>query len=188
MDEILEFSHYRDIPHLLMPLMSKMEQAMNALDWCVQETERRYQLLSLLRVRNIDGYNQKVCESNNQDSVLPRIVIVIDEFSDLMLKIGKKAETVLARLTQKSSIVGIHLILVTQHLSSSVITDAIKENIPTRIAFRVSNKTESNLILGKSGAEDLLEDGAMLINSSKKSDFNEIKGIFVSRKEEYRIQ
>ncbi|WP_269467799.1 DNA translocase FtsK [Desulforhabdus sp. TSK] len=177
--KMLELSMYDGIPHLLAPVVTDMKLAANALSWCVGEMERRYQLMSGLRVRNLAGYNQKVREaldtgeplldplSPQEDdpaplSPLPYIVVVVDELADLMMVSGKKIEELIARLAQKARAAGIHLILATQRPSVDVITGLIKANIPTRIAFQVSSKIDSRTILDQMGAECLLGQGDML--------------------------
>lgn len=177
--KMLELSIYDGIPHLLAPVVTDMKLAANALGWCVGEMERRYRLMSGLRVRNLAGYNQKVREaidsgeplfdpasSDSDDPVplspLPYIVVVVDELADLMMVSGKKIEELIARLAQKARAAGIHLIIATQRPSVDVITGLIKANIPTRIAFQVSSKIDSRTILDQMGAECLLGQGDML--------------------------
>lgn len=177
--KMLELSIYDGIPHLLAPVVTDMKLAANALNWCVWEMERRYRLMSGLRVRNIAGYNQKVRESLDAGeplfdsatlaqedptplSPLPYIVVVVDELADLMMVTGKKIEELIARLAQKARAAGIHLIIATQRPSVDVITGLIKANIPTRIAFQVSSKIDSRTILDQMGAECLLGQGDML--------------------------
>ena len=181
--KMLELSSYEHIPHLLAPVVTDMKDAANALRWCVAEMERRYLLMSKLKVRNISGYNQKVLEAEAQGNpildplfdpskgldlspqaltTLPFIVIVVDEFADMMMVVGKKVEELIARLAQKARAAGIHLILATQRPSVDVITGLIKANIPTRIAFQVSTKIDSRTILDQGGAEQLLGYGDML--------------------------
>ena len=183
--KMLELSIYEGIPHLLAPVVTDMKEAANALRWCVGEMERRYQLMAALRVRNITGFNHQVSEAIaggqplpdplydpakavSADAPaptlepLPYIVVVIDELADLMMIVGKKVEEFIARLAQKARASGIHLILATQRPSVDVITGLIKANIPTRIAFQVSSKTDSRTILDQMGAEQLLGHGDML--------------------------
>lgn len=175
----LEMSAYQGIPHLLAPVITDMEQAIHSLTWCVAEMERRYQLMGRLGVRNLGGYNAKMDEaialdesiynplSNTPENPepldrLPLIVVVVDELADLMLAAGQKTEEQIARLAQKARGAGIHLILATQRPNTEVITGLIKANIPTRMAFQVSSKTDSRTILDQTGAESLLGTGDML--------------------------
>jgi S-DNA-T family DNA segregation ATPase FtsK/SpoIIIE len=181
--KMLELSSYEDIPHLLAPVVTDMKHAANALRWCVAEMERRYLLMSKLKVRNIAGFNEKVREAQDRgeeildplwdpntsmDShplplkTLPYIVVIVDEFADMMMVVGKKVEELIARLAQKARASGLHLILATQRPSVDVITGLIKANIPTRIAFQVSTKIDSRTILDQGGAEQLLGYGDML--------------------------
>lgn len=181
--KMLELSSYEDIPHLLAPVVTDMKHAANALRWCVAEMERRYLLMSKFKVRNISGFNEKLLEAQERGEVLldplfdplksvdgqpqplkplPYIVVVIDEFADMMMVVGKKVEELIARLAQKARAAGIHLILATQRPSVDVITGLIKANIPTRIAFQVSTKIDSRTILDQGGAEQLLGYGDML--------------------------
>ncbi|WP_284209402.1 FtsK/SpoIIIE domain-containing protein, partial [Chitiniphilus shinanonensis] len=177
--KMLELSVYDGIPHLLAPVVTDMKLAANALNWCVAEMEKRYRLMSALGVRNLAGFNQKVKEAEKAGqkltnpftltpddpeplSHLPFIVVVVDEFADLMMVAGKKIEELIARLAQKARAAGIHLILATQRPSVDVITGLIKANIPTRIAFQVSSKVDSRTILDQMGAEALLGQGDML--------------------------
>ncbi len=178
--KMLELAVYDAIPHLLVPVVTDMKEAANALRWCVAEMERRYKLMAALGVRNIAGYNSKVREAEKKgqpifDPIwkgelgtapilqeLPCIVVLADEFADMMMVVGKKVEELIARLAQKARAAGIHLILATQRPSVDVITGLIKANIPTRIAFQVSSKIDSRTILDQSGAEQLLGHGDML--------------------------
>jgi S-DNA-T family DNA segregation ATPase FtsK/SpoIIIE len=181
--KMLELSSYENIPHLLAPVVTDMKEAANALRWCVAEMERRYLLMAKLKVRNIAGYNAKIIEAQERGeqipdplfdptksldphpkplSTLPFIVVVVDEFADMMMVVGKKVEELIARLAQKARASGIHLILATQRPSVDVITGLIKANIPTRIAFQVSTKIDSRTILDQGGAEQLLGYGDML--------------------------
>jgi S-DNA-T family DNA segregation ATPase FtsK/SpoIIIE len=181
--KMLELSSYEDIPHLLAPVVTDMKHAANALRWCVAEMERRYLLMSKLKVRNIAGFNEKIREAQDRGDVimdplfdpltavdghpqplktLPYIVVIVDEFADMMMVVGKKVEELIARLAQKARASGIHLILATQRPSVDVITGLIKANIPTRIAFQVSTKIDSRTILDQGGAEQLLGYGDML--------------------------
>ena len=180
----VELSMYNDIPHLLTNVVTDMNKAANALRWCVDEMERRYQLLTALHVRNIEGFNHKIdqaaemqlpipnpiwrpgdtmdCNAARHWKKLPYIVVVVDEFADLMMIVGKQVEELIARLAQKARAIGIHLILATQRPSVDVITGLIKANIPSRIAFTVASKIDSRTILDQSGAEALLGKGDML--------------------------
>lgn len=181
--KMLELSSYENIPHLLAPVVTDMKEAANALRWCVAEMERRYMLMAKLKVRNIAGYNAKIIEAQERGeqipdplfdptksldthpkplTTLPFIVVVVDEFADMMMVVGKKVEELIARLAQKARASGIHLILATQRPSVDVITGLIKANIPTRIAFQVSTKIDSRTILDQGGAEQLLGYGDML--------------------------
>ncbi|MEL0027609.1 MAG: DNA translocase FtsK, partial [Perlucidibaca sp.] len=182
--KMLELSVYDKIPHLLTPVVTDMKDAANALRWCVAEMERRYKLMSKLGVRNLDGYNKKVAEAiaagepikdplwkpgenvfeeePSDLGKLPFIVVIIDEFADMMMIVGKKVEELIARIAQKARAAGIHLILATQRPSVDVITGLIKANVPTRIAFQVSSRIDSRTILDQGGAEMLLGHGDML--------------------------
>lgn len=198
--KMLELSIYDGIPHLLAPVVTDMKLAANALDWCVREMERRYCLMSGLRVRNLEGYNQKVREAvetgerlidpfsaNQEDpdllTQLPYIVVVVDELADLMLVAGKKIEELIARLAQKARAAGIHLIIATQRPSVDVITGLIKANIPTRIAFQVSSKIDSRTILDQMGAECLLGQGDMLYLPPGTGYPQRVHGAFVADEE-----
>jgi S-DNA-T family DNA segregation ATPase FtsK/SpoIIIE len=212
--KMLELSVYEGIPHLLSPVVTDMKQAANALRWCVAEMERRYQLMAMLGVRNIGGFNRKVkdaAESGKpiKDPIrmqkivqgvpgvvaedvpdltsLPFIVVIIDELADLMMIVGKKVEELIARLAQKARAAGIHLILATQRPSVDVITGLIKANIPTRIAFQVSAKVDSRTILDQSGAESLLGHGDMLYLPPGTSIPTRVHGAFVSDQEVHRV-
>jgi S-DNA-T family DNA segregation ATPase FtsK/SpoIIIE len=212
--KMLELSVYEGIPHLLAPVVTDMKQAANALRWCVAEMERRYQLMALLGVRNIGGFNRKVKEAADggkpiKDPIrmqkiaqgvpgiaaedvedltsLPFIVVIIDELADLMMIVGKKVEELIARLAQKARASGIHLILATQRPSVDVITGLIKANIPTRIAFQVSAKVDSRTILDQSGAESLLGHGDMLYLPPGTAIPTRVHGAFVSDQEVHRV-
>src|SRR5213075_3143039 len=159
---------YKDIPHLLAPVVIDMKQAVNALTWCIAEMERRYKLMNWIGARNLSGYNHKVAEQKYQDPFtlesetpetlvpLPQIVVVVDELADLMMVVGKKVEELIARLAAKARAAGVHLLLATQRPSVDVITGLIKANIPTRVSFQVSSKVDSRTILDQMGAEQLL--------------------------------
>jgi DNA segregation ATPase FtsK/SpoIIIE, S-DNA-T family len=212
--KMLELSVYEGIPHLLAPVVTDMKQAANALRWCVAEMERRYQLMSMLGVRNIGGFNRKVKDASEagkpiKDPIrmqkiaqgvpgivaedveeltsLPFIVVIIDELADLMMIVGKKVEELIARLAQKARASGIHLILATQRPSVDVITGLIKANIPTRIAFQVSAKVDSRTILDQSGAESLLGHGDMLYLPPGTAIPARVHGAFVSDQEVHRV-
>ena len=182
--KMLELGIYDGIPHLLTPVVTDMNLAANALVWSVKEMERRYKLLAKYSVRNIDGYNAKIQKDDSiEEEYLPQIVIIVDEFADLFFVVGKKIEELIARLAQKARAAGIHLILATQRPSVDVITGLIKANIPSRIAFQVSSKTDSRVILDQSGAENLLGNGDMLYLETGKMIPQRIHGAFVSDKE-----
>jgi DNA segregation ATPase FtsK/SpoIIIE, S-DNA-T family len=202
--KMLELSVYEGIPHLLAPVVTDMRHAANALNWCVAEMERRYKLMSVLGVRNLAGYNQKIREAikdgqpithpfsitpDNPEPLdeMPLIVVVIDELADLMMVVGKKVEELIARLAQKARASGIHLVLATQRPSVDVITGLIKANIPTRIAFQVSSKIDSRTILDQMGAEALLGQGDMLYQPPGTSYPQRIHGAFVSDQEVHRV-
>ena len=202
--KMLELSIYEGIPHLLAPVVTDMKLAANALNWCVNEMEKRYRLMSYLGVRNLAGFNQKVAESSAQGEKianpfsltpddpeplekLPFIVVVVDEFADLMMTAGKKIEELIARLAQKARAAGIHLILATQRPSVDVITGLIKANIPTRIAFQVSSKIDSRTILDQMGAENLLGQGDMLFLPPGTGYPQRVHGAFASDDEVHRV-
>ncbi|MCS0437818.1 DNA translocase FtsK 4TM domain-containing protein [Vibrio diabolicus] len=199
--KMLELSIYEGIPHLLSEVVTDMKDASNALRWCVGEMERRYKLMSALGVRNVKGFNEKLKmaaeaghpihdpfwqEGDSMDTEppllekLPYIVVVVDEFADLMMVVGKKVEELIARLAQKARAAGIHLILATQRPSVDVITGLIKANIPTRVAFTVSTKTDSRTILDQGGAESLLGMGDMLYLPPGSSHTTRVHGAFAS--------
>ncbi|CAH1386770.1 DNA translocase FtsK [Candidatus Nitrotoga sp. M5] len=201
--KMLELSVYEGIPHLLAPVVTDMRQAASALNWCVQEMDKRYRLMSLLGVRNIAGYNQKVREAIKADQPLtnpftltpdnpeaaeelPFIVVFIDELADLMMVVGKKVEVLIARLAQKARASGIHLVLATQRPSVDVITGLIKANVPTRVAFQVSSKIDSRTILDQMGAETLLGQGDMLYLPPGTGYPQRVHGAFVSDQEVHR--
>ena len=207
--KMLELNVYDGIPHLLAPVVVDMKEAANALRWCVGEMENRYSLMSALGVRNITGYNKKVKEAIAVGTPiddplfdvehaapgaqpvklqpLPYIVIVVDEFADLFMVVGKKIEELIARITQKARASGIHLILATQRPSVDVITGLIKANIPTRIAFQVSSRVDSRTILDQMGAEQLLGHGDMLYLEGGKSMPTRIHGAFVDDHEVHNV-
>ncbi len=202
--KMLELSVYEGIPHLLAPVVTDMRQAASALNWCVQEMDKRYRLMSSLGVRNISGYNQKVRDAIKADQPLtnpftltpdnpealeelPFIVVFIDELADLMMVVGKKVEELIARLAQKARASGIHLVLATQRPSVDVITGLIKANVPTRVAFQVSSKIDSRTILDQMGAEALLGQGDMLYLPPGTGYPQRVHGAFVSDQEVHRI-
>ena len=205
--KMLELSVYEGIPHLLTPVVTDMRQAANALRWCVAEMERRYQIMSALGVRNIGGYNRKLKEARDKGEPirdplfkpteegelvpelesLPFIVVVVDEFADMMMVTGKKVEELIARLAQKARASGINLILATQRPSVDVITGLIKANIPSRIAFQVSSKVDSRTIIDQMGADSLLGHGDMLYLGSGMSTPDRVHGAFVSDQEVHRV-
>ncbi|MDH3536272.1 MAG: DNA translocase FtsK 4TM domain-containing protein [Gammaproteobacteria bacterium] len=209
--KMLELNIYEGIPHLIAPVVTDMKEAANALRWCVAEMERRYRLMASLGVRNISGYNRKIREAVaaghplkdplfdkkelllNPDAepedleTLPYIVVVVDEFADMMMVVGKKVEELIARLAQKARASGIHLLLATQRPSVDVITGLIKSNIPTRIAFQVSSKIDSRTILDQMGAETLLGHGDMLYLPPGTSVPVRIHGAFVDDHEVHAV-
>ncbi|XWY22514.1 DNA translocase FtsK [Bisgaard Taxon 45] len=206
--KVVELSIYDGIPHLLTEVVTDMKKAANALRWCVDEMERRYQLLSALRVRNIEGYNEKIEEYEAMNMPIPNpiwrpgdtmdtlpppleklsyIVVIVDEFADLMMVAGKQVEELIARLAQKARAIGIHLILATQRPSVDVITGLIKANIPSRIAFTVASKIDSRTILDQVGAEALLGRGDMLYSGAGSSDLVRVHGAFMSDDEVARV-
>lgn len=202
--KMLELSIYEGIPHLLAPVVTDMRQAGHALNWAVNEMERRYKLMSKLGVRNLSTYNQKIADAEKRDEKIPNpfsltpdapeplekqptIVIVIDELADLMMVVGKKVEELIARIAQKARAAGIHLILATQRPSVDVITGLIKANIPTRIAFQVSSKIDSRTILDQMGAETLLGMGDMLYLPPGTGLPVRVHGAFVSDDEVHRV-
>lgn len=202
--KMLELSIYEGIPHLLAPVVTDMRQAGHALNWGVNEMERRYKLMSKLGVRNLAGYNNKIEEADKQEKKIPNpfsltpdapeplekfptIVIIIDELADLMMVVGKKVEELIARIAQKARAAGIHLILATQRPSVDVITGLIKANIPTRIAFQVSSKIDSRTILDQMGAEALLGMGDMLYMPPGTGLPMRVHGAFVSDEEVHRV-
>ena len=211
--KMLELSIYDDIPHLLTPVVTDMKDAANGLRWCVAEMERRYKLMSKMGVRNIAGYNKKVTDAieagepildpiwkpdemsmtpvDQQErpylESLPFIVVVIDEFADMMMIVGKKVEELIARIAQKARAAGIHLILATQRPSVDVITGLIKANVPTRMAFQVSSKIDSRTILDQGGAEQLLGHGDMLYMPPGVSSLIRVHGAFVDDDEVHAL-
>lgn len=181
--KIVELSLYNGIGHLLTPVITEPKAAMQALNYCICEMERRYAVLKGMGCREIVGYNQKIKEQHIATEKLPYIIIVIDEFADLMATAGKQMEAAIARLAAKSRAVGIHLVLATQRPSVDVITGLIKANIPSRIAFMVASRTDSNIIIDKTGAEKLLGKGDMLYSSASDPFPIRIQGTLVSDKE-----
>lgn len=191
--KMLELSVYEDIPHLLSPVVTDMKDAANALRWCVAEMERRYSLMAQLGVRNIAGYNEKITkkdvpkDSEEHMQKLPHIVIVIDEFADMIMVVGKKVEQLIARIAQKARAAGIHMILATQRPSVDVITGLIKSNIPTRIAYQVSSRIDSRTILDQQGAEQLLGHGDMLYLPPGMGTPIRVHGAFVADHEVHKV-
>ncbi|OTG87185.1 DNA translocase FtsK [Acinetobacter sp. ANC 4558] len=205
----LELANYNDIPHLLTPVVTDMKDAVSALNWCVNEMERRYKLMSLMKIRKLSDYNRKIEEAiaNGEDLIdptwkpsdsvmreraprlepLPIIVIIADEFADMIMQVGKKAEEMITRLAQKSRAAGIHLLLATQRPTVDVVTGLIKANIPTRAALRVNSKLDSRTILDAGGAEDLLGHGDMLFLGPGKIEPERVHGAFISDDEVNRI-
>jgi S-DNA-T family DNA segregation ATPase FtsK/SpoIIIE len=208
--KMLELSVYEGIPHLLAPVVTDMKEAANALRWCVAEMERRYKLMAAVGVRNLAGFNKKVKDEEAKGrpladplfrqpegstepipvptlEPLPYVVVIIDEFADMMMIVGKKVEELIARLAQKARAAGVHLILATQRPSVDVITGLIKANIPTRIAFQVSSKIDSRTILDQSGAETLLGHGDMLYLPPGTATPERVHGAFVSDEEVHKV-
>ncbi len=204
--KMLELSIYDGIPHLLTPVVTDMKDAANALRWCVAEMERRYQIMAALGVRNVAGYNHKIIEAElakqpildplfkperggEQQTLqcLPYIVVIIDEFADMIMVVGKKVEELIARIAQKARAAGIHLILATQRPSVDVITGLIKANVPTRIAYQVSSRIDSRTILDQQGAEQLLGHGDMLYLAPGTGVPVRIHGAFVSDEEVHAV-
>jgi DNA segregation ATPase FtsK/SpoIIIE, S-DNA-T family len=209
--KMLELSIYEGIPHLLAPVVTDMKDAANALRWCVVEMDRRYQLMAAVGVRNLSGFNEKIHQANErgeplvdpiwrprpfseeeqQDppylAALPHIVVIIDEFADMIMVVGKKVEELIARIAQKARAAGIHMILATQRPSVDVITGLIKANVPTRIAFQVSSRIDSRTILDQQGAEQLLGHGDMLYLAPGTGIPVRIHGAFVSDNEVHRV-
>ncbi|MDD7805319.1 MAG: DNA translocase FtsK 4TM domain-containing protein [Endozoicomonas sp. (ex Botrylloides leachii)] len=205
--KMLELSIYKGIPHLLAPVVTDMKEAANALRWCVSEMERRYKLMAAMGVRNLAGYNKKILAGIEKGepitdpfyellpnegpppelTTLPFIVVVIDEFADMMMIVGKKVEELIARIAQKARAAGIHLILATQRPSVDVITGLIKANVPTRISFQVSSKVDSRTIIDQGGAEQLLGHGDMLYLPPGTSMPIRVHGAFVSDGEVHRV-
>ena len=204
--KMLELAVYDNIPHLLTPVITDMSEAAGALRWCVNEMERRYKLMSVLGVRNIAGYNNKILQAERDGAplldplfesedgspapelkTLPAIVVVADEYSDMIMVLGKKVEQLIARLAQKARAAGIHLILATQRPSVNVVTGLIKANIPTRIAFQVSSRIDSRTVLDQQGAEQLLGNGDMLYLPPGTGVPIRVHGAYVSDDEVHRI-
>ncbi len=204
--KMLELAIYEGIPHLLAPVVTDMKEAANALRWCVAEMERRYKLMAHLGVRNLAGHNQKIQEANDKREPLndpfwkseqggkaealehlPYIIVLIDEFADMMMVVGKKVEELIARIAQKARAAGIHLILATQRPSVDVITGLIKANIPTRISFQVSSKIDSRTILDQQGADQLLGHGDMLYLAPGTGVPIRVHGAFVADQEVHQV-
>ena len=206
--KIVELAVYSDIPHLLTPVVTEMKDAVNALNWAVNEMERRYELMKYLRVRKMDEFNRKVSEAlaNGEDLIdptwkasesvvgeraprlqpLPLIVIVADEFADMIMQVGKKAEELINRLAAKARAAGIHLMLATQRPSADVVTGLIKANIPARVALRVDSAMNSRIVLDAGGAENLLGNGDMLFLAGS-NEPNRVHSAYVSDDEVNRI-
>jgi S-DNA-T family DNA segregation ATPase FtsK/SpoIIIE len=209
--KMLELAVYEGIPHLLTPVVTDMKDAANALRWCVAEMERRYRLMAAMGVRNVGGFNKKVRDAKKKGEpirdplwlpdpllddadqqapeleTLPFIVVVVDEFADMMMIVGKQVEQLIARIAQKARAAGIHLILATQRPSVDVITGLIKANVPTRIAFQVSSKIDSRTILDQGGAEQLLGHGDMLYLPAGSALPIRVHGAFVDDDEVHRV-
>lgn len=206
--KVVELSIYNDIPHLLTPVVTDMKKAENALRWAVEEMERRYLLVSSLSVRNIEGYNEKIRQAEEMGFPIPNtlwrpgdtmdsmppplekmsyIVLIVDEFADLIMSVGKQVEDHIMRIAQKARAVGIHLILATQRPSTDVITGVIKANIPSRIAFTVASQVDSRTILDKSGAENLLGRGDMLYSGAGSPDIIRVHGAFMTDDDVQRV-
>jgi S-DNA-T family DNA segregation ATPase FtsK/SpoIIIE len=185
--KIVELKFYNDIPHLLTPVITDPKKAFQALQYCIYEMERRYSLLDSLQVRDVQSYNRKIRQRNLATEPLPYIVVVVDEFADLMATAGKELESTLARLAAMSRAVGIHLVLATQRPSTDVITGLIKANIPSRIAFMVASKVDSRIIIDTQGAEKLLGRGDMLFTSAWDPFPVRMQGAFLSEDEVERI-
>ena len=185
--KVVELTVYNDIPHLLTPVITEPKKVVKALGWLCDEMERRYQMISAFGVRNIEGLNAKIRNENIPAEKLPYIVLIMDEFADLMSTVGKDIETYVARLAAKARAAGIHLILATQRPSADVITGTIKNNFPARIAFAVSSGTNSRIILDEGGAENLLGRGDMLLMEPSTMGFQRIQGAFLSDDEVYSI-
>ena len=185
--KIVELKLYNDIPHLLTPVITEPKKAFQALQYCICEMERRYSLLDSLGVRDIKSFNRKVVNAKLTTEPLPYIVIIVDEFADLMATTGKELENVISRLAAMSRAVGIHLVLATQRPSVDVITGLIKANIPSRIAFMVASKTDSRIILDTIGADKLLGKGDMLFTSAWDPNPSRIQGSFLSEEEVERV-
>ena len=185
--KVVELKIYNDVPHLLTPVITEPKKALQALQYCIDEMERRYSLLDQLKVRNIEGFNKAIKTSDFLADPLPYILVVIDEFADLMLTSSKQLEPAVSRLTAKARAVGIHLVLATQRPSVDVITGVIKSNIPSRIAFMVSSYTDSRVILDEPGAEMLLGKGDMLFKPSWSPNLTRIQSAFLSDDEVERL-
>ena len=206
--KMLELSSYDGIPHLLTPVVTDMQKAANALRWCIVEMDRRFRLMASLGVRNIVGYNRKVEAAINSGKPLddplyepipgdetpapklgkiPYVVVIVDEFADLIMVVGKKIEELITRIAQRARAAGIHLVLATQRPSVDVVTGLIKANIPTRIAFQVSSRADSRTVLDQMGAEQLLGHGDMLFLPPGTGFPIRVHGAFVSDQEVHRV-
>ncbi len=178
--KIVELNIYNGIPHLLTPVITDAKRTLKAFDFCLYEMDRRYNLLQAVNARNIIAYNEKIKANNFAREKLPYIMVVIDEFADLMLTVGKELETKVARLAAMSRAVGIHMVLATQRPSADVITGVIKTNLPSRISFAVTSSIDSRIILDEMGAEKLLGRGDMLLSTSTSPGLERIQGAFLS--------
>ena len=185
--KIVELKLYNDIPHLLTPVITDPKKAIQAIQWCLYEMERRYSLLDALGVREIRSYNKRVKERNLATTELPYLILVIDEFADLMATSGKELEAMIARLAAMSRAVGIHLVLATQRPSADVITGLIKANFPSRVAFMVASMMDSRIIIDSAGAEKLLGKGDMLFTSAWDPFPSRVQGAFMSEEEVERV-
>ncbi len=185
--KIVELKFYNDIPHLLTPVITEPKKAYQALQYCLYEMERRYAMLDSMGVRDIRSYNKRIRDRKLAQLPLPYIVIIVDEFADLMATTGKELESILARLAAMSRAVGIHLVLATQRPSIDVITGLIKANIPSRIAFMVANKFDSRIIIDGVGAEKLLGRGDLLLTSAWDPFPTRMQGAFLSEEEVERV-
>jgi len=185
--KIVELKFFNDIPHLLAPVITDPKKALQAIQWCLYEMERRYALLDAIGAKDIKSYNSKIEKRHIATNRLPYIVLVIDEFADLMATSGKDLEGTIARLAAMSRAVGIHLVLATQRPSVDVITGLIKANFPSRIAFQVASKTDSRIIIDQMGAEKLLGRGDMLFTSSWNPFPSRVQGAFLSEEDVERV-
>lgn len=185
--KIVELKLYNNIPHLLTPVVTDTKKALQALQWCLYEMERRYSLLDMMQARDIKTYNKKIRKRQIATETMPYIVVIIDEFADLMATAGKELEGIVARLAAMSRAVGIHLVLATQRPSTDVITGLIKANFPSRIAFMVASKVDSRIIIDNNGADKLLGKGDMLLTSSWDPFPTRLQGAFLTEEEVERV-